>query len=777
MTIQLYEHNKKAYDNVRKTFETENRTCVIHPTGTGKAFISIKWLYDNRDKKCIFLAPSYPIIDQLLKHIESCGLTLADFPNLSFEIYYNVSEKVARKNYDCIVLDEFHRCGAHEWNKGIDELLENNKDAKVLGLSATPVRYLDDNRDMSKELFNGNVASHMSLAQAVAKGILPVPTYVNAIYSFTEDIEKIQKKINEYKNVNEREALQKRLDDAKAMLEKADGLSKIFEKHIKNPSGKYIIFCKNIEHMKQMEKEAISWFKNVNENITISEIYSENDRELNKYTIDRFENSKDGSLKLLFSIQMLNEGLHIDDIDGVIMLRPTMSPIIYYQQLGRALSIGHNDHPIVFDIVNNISCHESIYMFREELKREFEKNPSLYNEEDIQRILGSFEIFDEVKAITDVLEVLELDSTFSWNNWYDLAKKYYQHYGDLIINKDFKTNDGVTYDEEGVSLGIWISNLRSTYKGNGTCKITDEQINLLNEIGMVWDQLEKNWEDKYELAKKYYEHYKKLDMSHLFKTSDGITYDEEGIAVGEWLSKMRESYRGRGNSKLTPEKIKRLEAIGMVWNPNEKLWEDSYNYAKDYYEKNGHLSVPSDHVIVTDDGEKILLGEWLINQRRRYINNRESMKEDRINKLNSIGMIWDPHEKDWLDSYELAKKYYEEHGNLHMTEDYVVSRNGKDFILGRWLARQRKALKNELLTDDQINKLNSIGMIWNAQNYRLVNQTINSKNRRKMEQRLLERFKSLLSELHSLNEFESKDDIDDINKLFNDSIDPFKTRK
>ena len=54
MAIELYKHNKKAYSNVLEHFETTNRTCVVHATGTGKSFISLKWLEDNKDKKCLF---------------------------------------------------------------------------------------------------------------------------------------------------------------------------------------------------------------------------------------------------------------------------------------------------------------------------------------------------------------------------------------------------------------------------------------------------------------------------------------------------------------------------------------------------------------------------------------------------------------------------------------------------------------------------------------------------------------------------------------------------
>jgi len=135
MGVELYKHNKIAYEKVEKMFEKENRVAVVHPTGSGKSFISLKWLYDNRDKKCLFLAPTLAIRDQLIRHIQSNGLELSDFKNLEFAIYPNFAsitdDFLKEHHYDCVVLDEFHRCGATEWSKGINKLLTHNPNIKV----------------------------------------------------------------------------------------------------------------------------------------------------------------------------------------------------------------------------------------------------------------------------------------------------------------------------------------------------------------------------------------------------------------------------------------------------------------------------------------------------------------------------------------------------------------------------------------------------------------------------------------------------------------------
>lgn len=414
--IVLYKHNKVAYEKVENMFETENRVAVVHPTGSGKSFISLKWLYDNRNKRCLFLAPTYPICDQIVRHIQAEGLSMDDFPNLQLGIYPNFAsvtdQYLEEHHYDCMVLDEFHRCGAKEWGRGIDRILSHNPNLKVLGVSATPIRYLDDNRNMAEELFYGNVASEISLAEAVAKGILPVPTYISAIYSFQEDLDKIESKISRLSDSEGKSKLLEQLTEAKQKLEKADGLPEIFAKHLTQLNGKYIVFCKDVKHMEQMMQESREWFKEINPNIEMYSVSSYQSNESNQSTIDTFEKSQNDSLKLLFSVEMLNEGLHVSDISGVIMLRPTMSPIIYMQQLGRALSVGHNSSPVVFDIVNNVRCHDAIKDFYEDVKKIIKKpkeftssDGTIKKDTDIdESVLERFRIFDEAKEFADILE-------------------------------------------------------------------------------------------------------------------------------------------------------------------------------------------------------------------------------------------------------------------------------------------------------------------------------------------------------------------------------------
>lgn len=691
MGIELFKHNALAYDKVTKMFETENRVAVVHPTGCGKSFISLKWLEENRDKRAVFLAPTVSILRQITKHIESCGMSMKDFPFLKRYTYSKLSrmtdEEISKLDVDMIVLDEFHRCGASEWSRGIANLINNNSSAKVLGFSATPIRYLDEHRNMAEELFHGNVASEITLEEAMVNGILPIPTYINAVYSFKDDIENMQERINKEKREAERLQAQQYLDDAKKILERADGLPEIFQKHIKNKAGKYIVFCRDKDHMQRMMEESRTWFQNVNEQIDTYSMASFIPKSENLKVFEEFYHSDNEHLKLLFSIDMLNEGIHVPNIDGVIMLRPTESPIIFKQQLGRALSVGHNSNPIVFDIVNNVqSCEMVSHFYRELRERALVKFTQTGKKEDEAKI-DAFKISDTVRQIQDIFSKIDNCLSLSWDDYYELAAQYYKEHGNLLVP--------INYSKNGMNLGSWINEKRKTMKGKGHGRsLTEEQIEKLDAIGMVWDKFKEQWDETYAIAKAYYEEKGSLDGLRDTKI--------DGKNIYQWLGDQIKSYN---KGTLSEERTRLLEQIGVVWNKNEARWQEMYDLAQKYYKENGSL------LSITDAN----LRNWIQVQRQAYKGNGTYTKlsKQQIEKLESIGMVWDVKGKGFSDMYELAKKYYEEHGDLLLPDKYEI--DGKK--VSSWIKDKRKAYKNGTLTEEQIEQLESIGMVWDVKEY------------------------------------------------------------
>lgn len=348
MSIHLYKHNEDAYRAVETMLEEKQMAAVIHPTGTGKSMIAFKLVEQHPHKHFLWLSPSEYIYKTQLENIDT------QFSNIEYMSYSRLmkhEDSIDTLHPDYIILDEFHRCGAAEWGKSVRKLLEAYPKAKRLGLSATNIRYLDNQRNMAEELFEGNIASEMTLGEAIVREILPEPKYVIAMYSYKKELEQLKKRIEGLSNpglVSENEKL---LEQLKRALEQADGLTEVFARQMTKPDGKYIVFCSGREHMDEMKAQAGDWFSKVDKKPHIYTAYY-NEASTSK-AFAEFKKDTGSHLKLLYCIDMLNEGIHVDDVDGVILLRPTVSPIIYLQQIGRALSAGNKNQPVIFDLVNN----------------------------------------------------------------------------------------------------------------------------------------------------------------------------------------------------------------------------------------------------------------------------------------------------------------------------------------------------------------------------------------------------------------------------------------
>ena len=161
---------------------------------------------------------------------------------------------------------------------------------------------------------------------------------------------------------------------------------------------------------------------------------------------------------------------------------------------------------------------------------------------------------------------------------------------------------------------------------------------------------EQNWKKRYELLKIFYE-----EHGHLLVPND---YTVENIQLGLWLTQVR-SNKKRLNTKY----IKMLNDLGMIWNRNEYKWQLHYMEAKNYYDKNCNLSVCRK--------DNTSLYNWLINQRRLY--KKGELTSEKIIKLNQLKFNLDGSSKindTWLEKYKIAKKYYDEKGNLNISTEY-----------------------------------------------------------------------------------------------------------
>lgn len=430
--VHLFPHNKMAYENILKMWKRKNRVCAIQATGTGKSFLILKAMSDFSVKKKLILAPSTYILDQLRKN--GGWVSEETTVYMSYQKLNNLSRSEMKElSPSLIVLDEFHRLGAKKWGEAVHQLLKIHSKSKVLGTSATPIRYLDGSRNMAKELFQGNEASNLSLSDAIIRGILPMPRYVCALYTIDEEMQGIENKIDYYQEKDQlKKKWKKKIERFKADWEHSNGISSVLKKHIGN-ERKFIVFCKDKEHLEQMEWLVESWFKKAKIASRIDRYRMMSKEKANQEQLDAFMNNQStDSVKLLFSIDMLNEGLHIDSVDGVILLRPTESPIVFYQQIGRAIQANKKERPLIFDFVNNFSsirANDFMKDMQESKKSYREKRKSLGLEtEDIH-----FTISDETKEILEFEKEIRKRIENPWEWKYEELADYAEQNGNACL--------------------------------------------------------------------------------------------------------------------------------------------------------------------------------------------------------------------------------------------------------------------------------------------------------------------------------------------------------
>jgi len=402
MRTQLYNHNKTAYQKVMRAFETADRTCVVHPTGTGKSYLIAA--VSESFKRVLILGPNTFVLDQVHSVLKwrKRGVEYMTYQTL------NLTEN-PHTDYDLICLDEFHRTGAPEWGAAVDRLLELNTEAKVFGTTATHIRYLDNERNMADELFQGNIASHITIAEAWNQNILPIPRYVSGLFRWDKTISEAQERIERSRSLSDKEKRERifRLTNAHLHWELSYGMPAILKKHLDKDARRVIVFCGNIESLEQMRDEVVGWFREAGFTVASTCIMHSDLTDCEqREQMDRFEDDTDGNgVKLMFSVNMLNEGIHVPNVNAVLMLRTTSSRIIYMQQMGRCLTTANTEKPLVLDMVDNITTTTAI----KGLQDEFDAIEIPQAERD-GREPRKFEVMDYTLGVKDLMEKLVPES-------------------------------------------------------------------------------------------------------------------------------------------------------------------------------------------------------------------------------------------------------------------------------------------------------------------------------------------------------------------------------
>lgn len=634
---QLHEHNQRTYENICRMYdEGIQRVAVVQPTGSGKSLLMAKLIEDNSDSRFFILSTSHKINDQFKLKLDEGILE-----RLNFNIYCNMpnmkQETMEGLQPDYILLDEMHRALAKEWSKGIKRLLEMYPDAKVLGLSATPIRYLDRCRNVVEELFNGNLACDMNLSQAILDGILPMARYVCGVYSFQKDAESLNKKIEKSCNSDEeKKELLKELKVLKENLDKANGVSDIFKKYIVNGNEKFVVFLKNTAHLREMKPVIEKWFIDAGFDVRMYEVHCKNadsDKEFQAFK----EDTEDGIIKACLSVNMVAEGIH-GDIDGVIMLRETISPNMYFQMIGRAFSCGKKTIPLIFDLVANSQfISDAVDNFPNELKGEIEKRKRECEKEGKDYEVGfdvdKFIVMDEFMDVVSGFRAIEERLIGDWDAMFKEYCKFYEKNGHGDVPKT----------EEYRKLKIWCERQRKyLYE-----KILNEKRKiLLDEKEFIWDV------PKYRFKKQVIEVKDFILKNGYYPQIDSNDKNESRLAY--FVSRQRNKKRKETEENLYP--CWKLEIIDKNLKDFFKETQSRFDiFCKNvliFREEYGNVDIKQNDIL--ENGYKI--GSALSNIKTDYKNKKLSL--DQIKYLEKIGIDVTQNKFDFLfeRNMDLVKK-------------------------------------------------------------------------------------------------------------------------
>ena len=449
-----------------------DKGIVVAATGIGKTYLAA---FDSKEyKKVLFVAHREEIIKQAAESFknvrgkdESIGFFYNNIKDTDKNVIFALvqtlgkdqylNEKYFKKDYfDYIVVDEFHHAVSSNYTK----ILNYFKPKFLLGITATPERL--DSKDVFK-LCDYNIAYEVRLKEAINKGWLVSFRYYG-IYDDTVDYSKINVVKGKYDNKELEEAL---------MLNKRGNL--ILKHYKKYNSKRALGFCSSKKHAEYMAK----YFSE--NGIKAKAVYSGESGEFSEERNKAISELTKGNIQVLFSVDMFNEGLDIPSIDLVMFLRPTESPTIFLQQLGRGLRKSKGKEYLnVLDFIGNYKKANLLPFLlsgkdynKNSSKRD---NPMDYEYPDDCMVDFDFRMIDIFKTLAE--KEMKIEDRVK-NEYFDIKDRLGHRPSrvELFTEMDSEIYENIRSKSK---LNPFNNYLEFLYKNN---ELNDEEINFYNTIG------------------------------------------------------------------------------------------------------------------------------------------------------------------------------------------------------------------------------------------------------------------------------------------------------
>ena len=570
MGVDLLKHNQEAYEKVQKAIkEGKKKIAVSHATGTGKSYLITKLFEDFNNEKKLVLVPSTYISDQIQTLLEKYNIQNVDV--MRYQKLIKMSdEDIAAMDYGVIALDEYHHDTSKVWGNKVRTLIDIHSESIIFGTSATPIR--SDGVNTIDELFEGNCASDLPLSESIAKKIVPLPKYVGALYELDDELTRLRKKVEQATNTKEeKQEFYKKIDLMRSQIEKSYGMPIILNKHIKDKEGKYLVFCKKKRHLQEIKETVIGWFRTAGcKNINAYEVYSDYENKDAEYKA--FCEDTSHNLKLLFCVNMLNEGLHLENISGVLLLRPTRSSIVWHQQIGRAIEANNTNTPVIIDAVNNFSAvgqgMELMRKIKDAVAKEKESDPD-YDDSEFEDI-DTFFVLEQVVEIQEMFKEIEGKLQDDWDAMFKEYCKFYEENGHGDVPKT----------EEYRKLSNWCKRQRR-YLDEKT--LNERRKILLDKKEFIWDV------PQYRFKKQIIETRDFILKNGYYPRS--ASNDKRESNLGYFISaertKKRQAKKEENSYPTWKLQFIDKEIPDFCWNPLEESFAIFLRFLKEYIKKTG----------------------------------------------------------------------------------------------------------------------------------------------------------------------------------------------
>ena len=686
MSMTLNPVNEAAFQKAVQSLETLNRTAVFHPTGTGKSCIAWKVVEAHPQTTFFWLVAGAQRLA-----LRQAELTRYNGGTLPGNVRFCDCEKLAAATPEqwvrlgeqkpgCIVLDCYHELSAVCWAQSVQKLLRMCPQAKVLGLgvpNGAPVCAA------AQELFADCIVSHMTVAEAMAAGTMPVPSaYAALLWPQEEELATLRARIKNLCMPKGDTSLRVQYEELSWSLRQVENLTVLLPRLLSDTSGHYLVLFESAAYQEKLGTELEQLLRTVDPAVRF--YAADHACFADSSAVETFLSDTAPGPKVLLCVNAPGVQQPLEGLAGVILVRQSSLMSTFKQMLCRALVAAGSRSVPVFDLVAQFEGLGNGRTLQrdctEAMTRAGSKTPGFRQERPMQQTYRLYgKLRREMEARWEVLCQAAADAA---------AKE-----GTLELPRSYTIHSGVP-------VGKWLELQRQVQAGQRPGRLTAEQAAKLEKLGIRWNhRLEAAWEKGFASAQKYRTEHGDLLVPVRYR-------DKNDFALGEWIVYNRQRYLG-GN--LTQNRIERLEAIGMVWSTSNDLWEQNYAAATQYYLEHGDLEVPIKYETPSGFG----LGVWLGAQRAAH--KAGELPQEQVERLDALGMDWtNRNDRKWMSLYDVAAAYYHEHGNLNVPSEYVTP---DGVLLGKWVARQRYAYLNPdrssaRVTPERKALLDKLGMVW-----------------------------------------------------------------